>query len=255
MFRASHLRPERRLHAVLLGLVVLLVATAWLVLWTWHGSPYAGYLHHDVPAGLGAGAEIALFVVGWTVMIVAMMLPTTAPLLVTFVTLVRRRHRPGVLVGILIGGYILVWSAFGLAAWLADRIVHAAVEAVPVLSANPAILLAATLVVAGAYQFSALKERCLSECQSPLGFVLTRWTGVASRRDALRIGISHGAFCVGCCWSLMLVMFAVGVGSFAWMLVLGAVMAVEKNLPLGRRLVRPTGVLLLLSALLVLNGW
>jgi predicted metal-binding membrane protein len=84
---------------------------------------------------------------------------------------------------------------------------------------------------------------------------MNRWQGTAERREALRMGVAHGLFCVGCCWSLMLVMFAVGLGSLAWMLVLGVVTAVEKNATWGRRLSRPLGVVLLLAGLSVVNGW
>jgi predicted metal-binding membrane protein len=97
-----------------------------------------------------------------------------------------------------------------------------------------------------------LRERCLDECLSPLGFVLNHWRGESPSRESLRMGLAHGAFCVGCCWSLMLVMFAVGMGSVAAMLALGALTAVERNLPRGRRLTRPIGVALILVAVYVL---
>jgi predicted metal-binding membrane protein len=106
----------------------------------------------------------------------------------------------------------------------------------------------ATLLVAGLWQFSPLRDRCLDECRSPLGFVMNRWRGVAERREALLLGMAHGAFCVGCCWSLMLVMFGVGVGSVTLMLVLGGITAIEKNLPWGRRLTQPVGIALVLAA-------
>jgi predicted metal-binding membrane protein len=93
-----------------------------------------------------------------------------------------------------------------------------------------------------------LKYRCLEECRSPLGFVLQRWQGLRPAREAVALGVAHGLFCVGCCWSLMLVMFGLGLGSLAWMLAFGTVMAVEKNLPWGRRLGRPLGLALLAGA-------
>jgi predicted metal-binding membrane protein len=108
--------------------------------------------------------------------------------------------------------------------------------------------------VAGAYQFSPLMYRCLDECRSPLGFILNRWQGRAERQEAFRLGVAHGLFCIGCCWSLMLIMFGIGLGSLAWMLALGAVTALEKNVSWGRRVVRPLGVVLVLAGLLVLNG-
>ena len=101
---------------------------------------------------------------------------------------------------------------------------------------------AGTILLAGIYQFSALKYRCLEQCRSPLVFIAGRWSGRAPRRQALQLGAEHGLFCLGCCWSLMLVMFAVGVGNLGWMFMLGALMAFEKNHPLGRLLSRPLGV-------------
>src|SRR6266550_186602 len=181
-------------------------------------------------------------------MIVAMMLPSSVPLVMTFGALVRRRRRPGTLVAMLLAGYLAVWGAFGLAAWVLDRGIHAAVDALPWLASHPQLILGTTLLAAGLWQFSPLRDRCLDECRSPLGFVLNRWRGVSERREAVTMGIAHGAFCVGCCWSLMLVMFGVGLANVTAMLVLGGVTAVEKNLPFGRRLTHPLGVLLVVIA-------
>ena len=247
MFAPSHLRVPSRDRAILAGSLGAIAVAAWLALWLWEGSPYGPYLHHDGAATaplLGAG----LFTVGWVLMIVAMMLPSSIPLVATFAALTARRRRPGTLVGLLLTGYLLVWGAFGLAAWAADRVVHAAVDALPWLAAHPEVILAGTLLGAGLWQFSPLRDRCLDECRSPLGFVLNRWRGTSERREALLMGVAHGAFCVGCCWSLMLVMFGVGISSLTAMLVLGGVTAIEKNLPQGRRLTRPLGVVLILAA-------
>jgi predicted metal-binding membrane protein len=112
------------------------------------------------------------------------------------------------------------------------------------LAANGWILGAVVLVAAGAFQFSRLKYRCLDQCRSPLGFLARHWRGRRPSWDALRLGAHHGAFCVGCCWAMMLLMFVVGTGNVDWMLALGAIMAVEKNIPSGRRLSRPLGVAL-----------
>ena len=255
MFTASHLRSPARDRTLLIALLAMLTLTAWLVLWAWDASPYGRYLHHDTPSGLGTPIELGLFVTGWALMIVAMMLPASIPLVATFGALVGRRRRPRQLVGLVILGYLVTWTAIGLVAWLGDRGTHAAVDAIPWLGANPQVILATTFVVAGVYQFTPLKYRCLDECRSPLGFVMNRWQGRSERREALLMGVAHGLFCVGCCWSLMLVMFAVGLGSMLWMLVIGAVTAVEKNTPWGRRLARPLGVVLLLAGLSVVNGW
>jgi predicted metal-binding membrane protein len=255
MFSPAHLRAPGRDRAILTGSLVAIAGLAWVALWLWEGSPYGHYLHHEgqgVGGGLGANASVFVgavaFTLGWTLMIVAMMLPSSVPLVVTFAALVAKRTRPARLVLLLLVGYLLVWGAFGLGAWLADWGIHTAVDAVPWLAAHPQLILAATLLGAGLWQFSPLRDRCLDECRSPLGFVLNRWRGVSERREALAMGLAHGAFCVGCCWSLMLVMFGVGISSLTAMLVLGGLTAIEKNLPQGRRLTRPLGVALVVAA-------
>jgi len=247
VFAPAHLRFPRRDRAILGGLLIALAAAAWLAVWLWEGSPYGAYLHHAGTNGPVA-LEAALFSFGWVLMIVAMMLPSSIPLVMTFGALVRRRRRPGQLVLLLLAGYLLVWGAFGFGAWLADRGIHAVVDALPWLAEHPQVIIATTLAAAGLWQFSPLRERCLEECRSPLGFVINRWRGTSERTEALRMGIAHGAFCVGCCWSLMLVMFGVGLASLSAMLVLGGLTAIEKNLPAGRRLTRPLGVLLIVAA-------
>jgi predicted metal-binding membrane protein len=172
----------------------------------------------------------------------------------TFGALVRRRRRPAILVALLLAGYLVVWASFGLAAWVFDRGIHAAVDALPWLAAHPQVIIGTTLLAAGLWQFSPLRDRCLDECRSPLGFVLNRWRGVSERREAFAMGIAHGAFCVGCCWSLMLVLFGVGLANVAAMLVFGGLNAVEKNLPSGRRLTHPLGVILVLAAVYSVAG-
>ncbi|OGO57473.1 MAG: hypothetical protein A2V85_07515 [Chloroflexi bacterium RBG_16_72_14] len=238
---------------MLAGSLVALSGLAWVTLWLWAESPWARYLQHE--GGVGSlPLEAALFTLGWVVMIIAMMLPSSVPLVVTFGALVGRRPRPGLLVGLLVGGYLVAWGTFGVAAWMLDRGIHAAVVALPWLAEHPQAIMGVTLLAAGLWQFSPLRDRCLDACRSPLGFVMNRWQGTSPRREALLMGIAHGAFCVGCCWSLMLVMFGVGLGSVTAMLALGAVTAVEKNLPWGRRLTRPLGVLLVFAAVYAVAG-
>jgi predicted metal-binding membrane protein len=247
MFAPTHLRDARRDRAILGGALAGLAITAWLVLAMWERSPYGHFLHHEggfAPLPI----EASLFAVGWVLMIVAMMLPSSVPLVVTFGALVGRRRQPSVLVALLLAGYLVVWAAFGLAAWVMDRGIHATVDAVPFLAAHPQLIIFTTLLVAGLWQFSPLRDKCLEECRSPLGFVINRWRGTSERVEAFTMGIAHGTFCVGCCWSLMLVMFGVGLGSVVAMLGLGAITAVEKNLPWGRRITHPLGIALVIAA-------
>jgi predicted metal-binding membrane protein len=254
MFASSHLRSPRRDRAILGGSLVALAALAWLSLGVWSASPFAGSLHHDAVGAALQPLDALLFTAGWVLMIVAMMLPSTIPLVLVFGAVVGRRPSPGVLVGLLLAGYLAVWAGFGLAAWLLDRAIHAAVDAWPFLAGHPQLIMGTTLLVAGLWQFSPLRDRCLEECRSPFGFVVNRWQGRSIRRESFAMGVAHGAFCVGCCWSLMLVMFGVGLGSVPAMLGLGAVTAIEKNLPWGRRLTHPLGVLLILAAVAAVAG-
>jgi len=101
---------------------------------------------------------------------------------------------------------------------------------------------------------SALKYRCLDKCRSPLNFIVGHWQGGHEQAQAFKLGVNHGIFCLGCCWSLMLLMFAIGVGNIGWMLALGTVMAVEKNMPWGRRLSGPLGIVLLGSAVYLIGS-
>ena len=255
MLTSQHLRSGRRDRAILGGSLAALAAVAWLSIAAWSASPWARYLHHDATgsaggptAGIGLPVEVILFTAGWVLMIVAMMLPSSVPLVLVFGAIVGRRSRPALLVALLLAGYLAIWTAFGAGAWILDRGIHAAVDAWPWLAEHPQLIIGTTLLAAGLWQFSPLRDRCLDECRSPLGFIVNRWQGRAPWRESFAMGVAHGAFCVGCCWSLMLVMFGVGLGSLPAMLGLGALTAVEKNLPWGRRLTRPLGFALVLAA-------
>ncbi len=240
------------------GVVFLaLIGFAWLALILWGGSPYGRFLSHDELGEIGMGLSpksaglTVVFVMGWSLMTVAMMLPTSLPLFNLFQRLIRQRADSLRLTALLIVGYITVWSTFGLGAHVVDRGIHLAVEQTAWLENNSWVLVAAILLMAGAYQFTSLKYICLDKCRSPLSFITEHWHGSNQGSEAFKLGIHHGAFCVGCCWSLMLLMFAVGMGNLGWMLGLGAVMAVEKNMPWGRRISAPLGVALVVSAVVV----
>jgi predicted metal-binding membrane protein len=228
-------------------LVGALIALAWLVLWVWGQSPYGRLLSHEHlgEVRIEDDALVLVVVAGWTLMTVAMMLPTSLPLVMLFRTLVRQRPDRTWLTVLLIAGYLSVWTLFGVVVHLNDWVLHKAVEQSAWLQANAWLLGAATLVLAGIYQFTPLKYLCLDKCRSPLSFIIEHWQGRHEQTQAFRLGAHHGIFCLGCCWALMLLMFAVGVGNIGWMLVLGVVMAIEKNMPWGRRLSMPLGAFLI----------
>ena len=223
---------------------------AWAALVVWSASPYQRYLDHGSldELRLAPAAAVAVFVGGWTLMITAMMLPTAYPVVSLFAAVVAQRPERRRLVGLCVAGYVGVWAGFGCLAYVADFGVHEAVEQIAWLHDHPWIIGAAALAFAGAYQFSDLKYRCLDVCRSPRMFILRRWTGRRPYLDAAAVGVDSGQYCLGCCWSLMLVMFAAGAGSIPLMLGLGTAMAAEKNLPWGNRIRAPLGISLLTAA-------
>jgi predicted metal-binding membrane protein len=244
--------PERRLP---LALVAALSLGAWGVLAAWSASPYARYLDHGGWDRSGALAALCrsvpqgelvipvlVYAIAWLVMITAMMLPTTLPLLGIFNRITASRPDAGRLMARVIAGYAVAWLGFGLLAHGLDSGLHLLAGRLDWLVARGELVGAAILVGAGAFQFSALKYRCLERCRTPFAFINERWHGRHPAREAFRIGLDHGVFCVGCCWALMLVMFVVGMGNLGWMLLLAAAMAAEKNLPWGRRLRTPIGL-------------
>lgn len=222
------------------GLVIL----AWITLWVWEQSPYGRYLNHQELAEMEIGllSQASLYVVGWCLMLTAMMLPTTLPLVEMFRRLTINRRGHNLLVALLICGYLTIWLVFGLVAHIFDWGLHELVEAVPILLNNSWIIGAAVLILAGAFQFSSLKYRCLDKCRAPLSFLSQHWRGSSQSFRAFLLGAHHGLFCIGCCWALMLLMFSVGTGNVGWMMGLGAIMAVEKNVTWGRRLSAPLGI-------------
>lgn len=259
---ASQIRLADRPQVLLV--VGLLVVLAWFTLWIWEQSPYGRYLDHGRWTEIGLAGDICrtlpmggivfpalLYVGGWVLMTAAMMLPTTLPLLNVFDRLTRTRPDRRRLVALVIVGYLTVWLLFGVAAHGLDLGLHAIFQQSLWLTFNGWVVGAIVLGLAGLFQFSSLKYRCLDRCRAPLSFVLRHWRGGDVRREALSIGVDHGIYCVGCCWALMLLMFIVGTGSVGWMLLLGAVMAIEKNVPAGRRLSKPLGVALIAGALAV----
>ena len=231
------------------------IAVAWALAIAGHETGVAHALHHDTlieGGGLGP-AGVALFLAAWVAMVVAMMLPSSLPLVRLFGEASSRQPHPVAALGSFLAGYVVVWTAFGAAAFAFDGAVHATVDAWPWLARHDWLIGANLLVVAGAFQFTPLKYACLDRCRAPGAFLLRHYRRGA--RHALAIGARHGAHCVGCCWALMLVMFAAGVASLVWMALLTTIMVHEKTHATGRRTVPVTGAAALgLASILVVWG-
>jgi predicted metal-binding membrane protein len=245
-------------------ILAALVAVSWGVLWLCGKGPYGRYIEHgrwtdDGPAAalcraLPAGSVVlplALYAGGWLLMTAAMMLPTMLPLVDRFERVVQQRPERPRLLALLIGGYLAVWAGFGVAAHVADAALHEFARRSPWLTWNGWVVGALILAVAGLFQFSRLKYRCLARCRAPYGLIAKHWRGPRPYRDSLALGLDHGWFCLGCCWAIMLVLFAVGTGNLGWMLALGALMVLEKNARWGARLSRPLGMALLAGATVI----
>lgn len=237
--------------------VVVAIAGAWAVALAAQAAGAASLLHHDalIEGGPPVWIALPLFLVAWQVMIAAMMLPSTLPLVRMFGAASSGQPRPGAAMAGFLGGYALVWSGFGAAAFVFDMGVHAAVDSSAWLGDHDWLLGGSVLALAGAFQFTELKDACLDKCRHPGHFLIRFYErGTAG---GFRLGARHGLFCLGCCWALMLVMFSVGVASLGWMAVLTGLMVYEKTRPSGARSVPVTGYSLLAAgaAVLVLSAY
>ena len=200
---------------------------------------------------------LVAFVVAWAVMMAAMMLPAAAPMLLLFRTIATQRQASGVAfvpTWVFAAGYLLAWTAVGAVTWV---LVQAAGDLAGRLGAAERatwapLALGAVLVMAGLYQLTPLKQVCLDHCRSPIAFVMQHWR--AGYGGALRMGIQHGVFCLGCCWALFAVLVAAGVMSLAWMLVLTLIIFAEKVLPVDRRASQVVGIAFLVLGAVVATG-
>lgn len=186
----------------------------------------------------GPGTELGRlgwFVGVWVTMMAAMMLPATVPVAAAFDRVARAREQAGSLWAFL-GGYLVVWTLFGLLAYAVDALVRAVDPAFLAWDAQGPLVVGALVALAGLYELTPAKRVCLRHCRSPLHFLLGAWRDGAA--GAARMGAIHGGWCVGCCWALMAVLLAVGVMSVRWMLVVAAVILIEKVAPFGARATR-----------------
>jgi predicted metal-binding membrane protein len=187
----------------------------------------------------------------WAVMMVGMMTPSAAPVMLLFAGMHRGRgaQRATSVVFAFGAGYLLVWAAFSVGAALAQWALHRAALLSSALTTSSARLSGTILIAAGVYQLTSLKGACLAHCRSPLGFLLSHWR--AGTAGALRMGIEHGTYCVGCCWALMGVLFVVGVMNLLWVAAMTIFVLVEKLGPAGALVARITGVAMIAAGVLV----
>jgi predicted metal-binding membrane protein len=224
------------------------IAGAWTLALVAQATGKAELLHHDALLEGGPPLWVALpvFVLAWQMMVAAMMLPSTIPMVRIFGAATAGVPQRARTMTAFLGAYAAVWTLFGALAFLGDDVVHHIVDSTPWLAAHPYVIGGSVLLLAGGFQFSDLKERCLSQCRHPGAFLMKHYR-TRGEGAAFAFGWKHGAFCLGCCWALMLLMFAVGVAHLWWMAALTALMVYEKVGRHGERAARIAGGLFLLA--------
>ena len=190
--------------------------------------------------------DVLLLFVMWAVMMAAMMLPSVAPMVLLFAQVNRQFHAQNkrfVRTWIFVAGYLSVWTGFSLLATLGQWALHASALMTDMMVTTSTVLGGGVLIAAGVYQWTPAKRVCLAHCRSPLAFLMNNWQSGAW--GAYRMGVTHGAYCTGCCWLLMALLFVVGVMNLWWIIGLSVFVLVEKVLSKGVWLARGSGLLLI----------
>ena len=217
----------------------------------------------DMPATMGealamaqvkpwGAVDFALMFLMWAVMMVGMMVPSASPMILLFATISRKQREQGqpfAPTGAFVSGYIAVWTGFSLVATTLQWALDQAALLSPMMVSTSPLLGGALLVGAGIYQWTPLKHACLKRCRSPLGFLMRGWRKGAG--GAFAMGLEHGAFCVGCCWILMGLLFLGGVMNLLWIAAIAIFVLAEKAAPFGVPAGRVSGLLLVLAGLFV----
>jgi predicted metal-binding membrane protein len=236
---AAFARPK----VIAAACVVALAGLGWLALGLQAAN--VGMIDSLCPAiagGTTSPAGVALVGAMWGAMTLAMMMPSAAPMILTYAEIAdtaARKNQPVVSPFMIAAGYMAVWFGFAAAATAAQLALARAALLDGNMAPVSALLSGAVFIGAGAYQFSTLKHACLTQCQNPFNFFFANWK--TTPRGVFKLGVRQGLFCLGCCWAMMLVMFAVGVMNVVWMAALGIIMTMEK-IGTGKRFSYAVGV-------------
>ena len=255
---ASAFEAILRRDRVIIGVsLVVLIVLAWLnLVWladdmAMGGMDMTGY--RMIPAGqalmMPASSpwqpiEFAYVFVMWVVMMVGMMTPSVAPMILVYARVGRQavESRPFASVAWFASGYFLAWIAFSLVATSLQWALEREALLTPMMAVASNIVGGTLLILAGLYQWTPLKDVCLSQCQAPLGFILSHGGFPGTKTRALTLGFRHGFYCLGCCWALMLLLFALGVMNLIWIAALAILVLLEKVMPSGRAIARIVGI-------------
>lgn len=232
------LRRDRRVAMVALTAVVVL---AWAYLLLGAGMDMSVAMSDSAMPMAWSPGHAALMTLMWALMMLAMMLPSAAPMILLHATVSRRRdpERGGHRAFLFTLGYAAIWCGFAVGATAAQWALERAVLLTPAMSVGSTVVASLLFLGAGVYQFTPLKQACLQQCRSPLEFLVGQWRGGGT--GAFIMGAHHGAYCVGCCWAVMVLLFVGGVMNIAWIAGLALLVLAEKLLPEGQLVGRVLG--------------
>jgi predicted metal-binding membrane protein len=256
----------RRERAVVIAALAILTALAWMDLaWLADDMAMGGMDMSEfrmIPAGQGlmmpAGApwqpiEFAYVFAMWTVMMIGMMTPSVAPMILIYARVGRQADmsgQPFAASAWFAAGYLVAWMAFSLAATFAQWALQRAALLTPMMESASNVLGGVVLIAAGVYQWTPVKEACLSYCQAPLTFIMRHGGFRREAAGALTLGFRHGLYCIGCCWALMLLLFVGGIMNLLWIAALAMLVLFEKTVPFGKSVSRVAGV-----AFIAMGAW
>lgn len=236
---------HRERNVILASLLVLAAASWALLIWQ-------SVMRNNQAMGLTMGMETVLFLSIWVVMMVAMMFPTAAPMILMFARVQRDKRQNGrafVPTWVFVSAYLLMWTLFGVLAYVGAAWAERLGQQVPWLMVNAVRIGGVLFVLAGLYQLSPLKHSCLAKCRTPLDFIFSSW------RDgywgSFRMGLEHGVYCLGCCWLLFVIFFPLGIMNIAAMAVVTLLIFAEKSLPLGPRIAQLAALALIAYGVLI----
>ena len=236
----------RRERNVILALLLVLAVASWAIL-VWQSATM-----DNMATGLTMGMGAALFLAIWVVMMMAMMFPTAAPMILMFARVQRDKRQSGrafVPTWVFVSAYLLIWTLFGVLAYVGAVWAERLAYQVPWVMANAARIGGSVFVLAGLYQLSPLKRSCLAKCRTPLDFILSSWRD--GYMGSFRMGLEHGMYCLGCCWLLFVIFFPLGMMNVAMLAVVTVLIFAEKSLPLGQRIAQLAALLLIAYGVLV----
>lgn len=223
----------------------LLTALSWAYLYHDATAGYCARMHHA-----GTITDFMMLLIMWTIMMAAMMVPSAAPMILTFAAVNRKRRQGAVPLyptGAFAGAYLAVWAVFSLAATAVQWWLNSAAMLSMSMELTSATAAAALLIIAGIFQWTPLKQTCLNQCHTPFTFLMTNWRN--GHLGAINMGVRHGIYCVGCCWAVMSLLFVAGVMNLWWVILLSLFVLAEKLCP---KVARPAGSVMVAAGVALL---